>query len=375
MMLRVMCQKLTATRSGPRYSNLWSGRSFEVITAFTPFSFSALDVSIERIRACACGERRILPQSMPGREKSAPYCARPVTFGTPSGRTGLWPTTLSSFSGWGITLAMSASAHFSGGVEHRLDDLVVTGAAAEVARQPVAHLFFSRIVVAFQQRLRRDQHARRADAALERGVLEELALERVQLVAVGHALDRLNRLAVQLGAKHQARAHQPAVHRHAARAAIAGRAAFLGAGQVQLVAQDLEQRLARLAQKLDVVAVQLRLYVYFGHQFAPRARLSAISAARRAITPATLIRYSFVPRLSSIGRHAALAAAAIFLSASSSTFVPISAAAASLTSNARSATAPRLTRASLQTPLPSSTRLMPAPTTAMSISVRGMKRR
>ena len=29
-----------------------------VITALTPFSASAFDVSIERMRACACGERR-----------------------------------------------------------------------------------------------------------------------------------------------------------------------------------------------------------------------------------------------------------------------------------------------------------------------------
>src|SRR5271155_1110829 len=46
------------------------------------------------MRACACGERRILPHSMPGIAKSAPYIARPVTFGTPSGRIGRVPTHL-----------------------------------------------------------------------------------------------------------------------------------------------------------------------------------------------------------------------------------------------------------------------------------------
>jgi hypothetical protein len=69
-----------------------------VITAFTPCSASAFEVSIERIRACACGERRIAPHNMPGSEKSAPYWASPVTFGTPSGRTGLVPMTFSFFS-------------------------------------------------------------------------------------------------------------------------------------------------------------------------------------------------------------------------------------------------------------------------------------
>src|SRR4030095_15833893 len=191
MMLRVMCQKLTATRSGPTYSNFWSGRSLEVITALTPFSFSAFEVSMERMRACACGERRILPHSMPGRGKSAPYWAVPVPFGTPSGRTGLVPTTFSSFSGVVITLAMLRPPHFTGGIEHRLDNLVVPGAAAQVPRQPVAHLFLGRVEIALQQRFRRDEDAGRADAALERCVLQELLLQRVQLLAVGHALYRL----------------------------------------------------------------------------------------------------------------------------------------------------------------------------------------
>src|SRR5439155_22817435 len=94
MTLRVTCQKLTATRSGPMYSNFWSGKSAAVITALTPGNAAAFEVSILRIRACACGERRILPHSMPGIAMSAPYIARPVTFGTPSGRIGRVPTHL-----------------------------------------------------------------------------------------------------------------------------------------------------------------------------------------------------------------------------------------------------------------------------------------
>src|SRR5437868_14999457 len=71
MTLRVTCQKLTATRSGPMYSNFWSGKSAAVITALTPGNAAAFVVSILRIRAWACGERRILPHSMPGIAKSA----------------------------------------------------------------------------------------------------------------------------------------------------------------------------------------------------------------------------------------------------------------------------------------------------------------
>ena len=61
--------------------------------------------------------------------------------------------------------------------------------------------------------------------------------------------------AFSLRAEHQARAHEPAVEDDAAGAAVAGAAAFLGAGQPQAIAQDIEQRLVRLAKELDVIAV------------------------------------------------------------------------------------------------------------------------
>jgi len=97
MMLRVMCQKFCATRSGPTYSNFCSGKSADVTTALTPGSAAAFEMSIERMRAWACGERRTRPTSIPGIAMSEPYCAVPVTFGTPSGRTGRVPTHLNGF--------------------------------------------------------------------------------------------------------------------------------------------------------------------------------------------------------------------------------------------------------------------------------------
>ncbi len=43
-----------------------SGKSSAVTTACTPGSAAALLVSIDTMRACACGERLTLPHSMPG---------------------------------------------------------------------------------------------------------------------------------------------------------------------------------------------------------------------------------------------------------------------------------------------------------------------
>ncbi len=50
-------------------------------------------VSIDMMRACACGLRLTLPHSMPGIAMSAPNAARPMTLSTPSGRIGRVPTT------------------------------------------------------------------------------------------------------------------------------------------------------------------------------------------------------------------------------------------------------------------------------------------
>src|SRR5262249_55609104 len=159
-------------------------------------------------------------------------------------------------------------------------------------------------------------------------MLQEFPLQRMQIMTPGHALDRLDRAAFGLDRKHQARADQAAVNDHAAGAAIARAASLLAAGQMQIVAQHVEQGELRLAHELGGLAVDLRRYVMLAHQ-RPLARSKAIVAARRASTPATLVRYSIVPRLSSIGLHARRAAWSSPASAVASTACPIRAAAAS----------------------------------------------
>jgi hypothetical protein len=56
---------------------------------------------------------------------------------------------------------------------------VISRATAEIARQPVADFLFGRIGVFFEQRFRRDQQTRCADAALQRNMIDELPLQRM----------------------------------------------------------------------------------------------------------------------------------------------------------------------------------------------------
>ena len=116
--------------------------------------------------------------------------------------------------------------------QHRLHDVVVAGAAAEVAFEADSRT--SRSVglrVLLEQRDRRHHHARRAVPALQAVVLVERLLHRVQLAVGGQALDRGDRGAVGLHGEHRARLHRLAVEVDGAGAARRRVAADVRAGE------------------------------------------------------------------------------------------------------------------------------------------------
>jgi len=133
-----------------------------------------------------------------------------------------------------------SGAHFFGGVHHRSNDLVVTRTTTQIAGKPIAHFSFGGIRIVFEQGSGGNQEARCADTALQCRMFQELTLQWMQLVALGHALDGIDASAFNFRAEHQARADQPAVQSDAARATIPRAAAFLAARQVELVTQHVE---------------------------------------------------------------------------------------------------------------------------------------
>jgi hypothetical protein len=177
---------------------------------------------------------------------------------------------------------VSLASHFGGGIEDGTDDLVVAGAPAEVAGEPVTRLGLARIRIAVEQRLGGDQQARRTEAALQRRMLQEFSLQRMQVLPARHALDGLDRAALRLHRKHQARADQAAVDGHAAGAAVARAASLLAAGEMELVAQRIEQRELRLAQELGGLAVDRGRYVMLAHR---RSLIDVLLRARRRWSP------------------------------------------------------------------------------------------
>ncbi len=128
-----------------------------------------------------------------------------------------------------------------------VDDVLVAGAAADVAGQRLANVVLGRRRMLFQIRRHRHQDARRAIAALQTVMLVHRLLNRIELAAVAReALDGREFVAVGLHRQHQAGADRDTIEQNGAGAADAMLAADMGAGQPQFVAQEIAQQHPRV---------------------------------------------------------------------------------------------------------------------------------
>ncbi len=143
----------------------------------------------------------------------------------------------------------------TGGGADRVEDLAIAGAAAQAAAQVVEDVLLARRGVLVEQRLRREQHPRGAEAALHGAAVDERLRDRAR-----EAFDRLHRAALGLDRQVRARADGEAVHQDRARAADLGVARALGALQVEAVAEDVEQQGVRRHVELVRAAVDDELH-------------------------------------------------------------------------------------------------------------------
>ena len=106
--------------------------------------------------------------------------------------------------------------------QHRAHDVVVAGAAAEVAFEALADFLLGGVRIVGEQADRRHHHPRRAEAALQPVLGAKRCRHRMQLaVFTGQPLERRHRTPVGLGGEHGARLDRLAVEQH--RAGAAGR--------------------------------------------------------------------------------------------------------------------------------------------------------
>src|SRR5262249_32802089 len=135
------------------------------------------------------------------------------------------------------------------------DDVLVAGAAAEVTGDGLANLWLGGIRAVLQELRQRHEETRRAEPALQAVVLPEGLLQRIEPVAVGQRLHGPDLTTVHLCRKEQAGPDSGAIDDPRAGAAHAVLAAEVRARELEIVTQEVGQRLANLDHPLVRAAV------------------------------------------------------------------------------------------------------------------------
>ncbi len=149
--------------------------------------------------------------------------------------------------------------HCGGAGDHRIDDVLVAGAAADVAFEPVADLRFAQHRPVGSECDGGHQHPRGAESALQAMMFAKRLLHRMQPVRSLRplqALDRDKRDAVEHRRQQRAALHRCAVDMHHAGAALAGVAANMGAGEAEMLAQQFGHQRGRFDIDGGRLAVQ-----------------------------------------------------------------------------------------------------------------------
>src|SRR3954470_24846255 len=120
-------------------------------------------------------------------------------------------------------------------------DVRIGGAAADVAAHELADVLLGVGVALLDQLDRGHDLPGSAVPALECVVVDERALHRMQLVLVGQPLDRADLVPGRRDRQREAGEHPPPVDPHRAGPAGALVAALLGAGEIQVLAQRVQQ--------------------------------------------------------------------------------------------------------------------------------------
>src|SRR5947209_956467 len=171
--------------------------------------------------------------------------AVPVSSRGSSLRRMLLPTSVSGF-GLAMVVAMLCARLSRRRGLHRVDDVLVSGAAAEVPLQAVADLVVGGIGMIGQELSGGHDHARRAESALQPVLIPEGLLDGVELAGGGHAFDGQQFAAVGLHGEHGARFDGPAVEHDGTGAADRRFAADVRSREAGVFPQIVDQKEPRL---------------------------------------------------------------------------------------------------------------------------------
>src|SRR4029079_15097466 len=177
-----------------------------------------------------------------------------------------------------------------------VDDLGISGAAAEISRDGLADRVLIGAAARIEIGARRHQHPRRADAALRTPRDEEGVLQLIEAIVLRHrrceTLDSPDLRLGDLADRDEAGVDWSSIDEDRARPAFALAAPLLGSGASEVLAQDVEEAAHSGDVDLDRRAVDRQ--AVGRHEISPFA--GADSAGRR---PATSGRSAIAPRIRS----------------------------------------------------------------------------
>src|SRR5215469_4720766 len=130
-----------------------------------------------------------------------------------------------------------------GGPLDRFHDAWIGAAAADVAVHALNDLFWSGIGGVVEKRHGSENHPRGTVAALEGFDFEERLLHGIELAPAPQAFDGRNLLSGNGARRDSARANRQAFDENGAGSALAFAASVFGAGQSEMVAQNIEKAL------------------------------------------------------------------------------------------------------------------------------------
>ena len=168
------------------------------------------------------------------------------------------------------------------GVLHGLHDVLISGAAAQVAGDAPANVVFAGLGILLKQRIRRHQHAGRAEAALQAVLFFEAFLQRMELPSlIRPSTVRMS----QPSACGVNMVHDLTVlpsSNYGARAAVAGVATDVRAGQSQHLANKVDEQQPGLDLSLAIAAIHFDVDYLLLRHTSPVLRDLFASALDRA---------------------------------------------------------------------------------------------
>ena len=163
---------------------------------------------------------------------------------------------------------------------NRIEDLLIAGAAADVAAQPLLDLLTVCERICAQRSGRSHDHAGNAVTALAGARFVKGLLQDAEFAGFCQCLDRFNCRPLRFGDRQQTGLHQRTVDEDRAGAAFPGTATFLVAGQIEVVPDEIEQPLVRLGIAGDFATIDRCFELKVRHR-PPPAQVRARPAARQ----------------------------------------------------------------------------------------------